>query len=199
MTDNILLKGGTASYTCWGCLLLTTLNPLSVVYDTNKFKFSHSDWNFMCQRCEFSAKRIHQLLKTTGMGDGNHFLSARNILTLLRISVILLFPICWEVEGTDIAKNVRCCIEVVLQNHVRMKREATSNLSCRYCHLHCLYSEVVFLTSRVDMAQEALRGTQGVHTRRRLSVACWGRTQAHLCRRACCRANPDGTSQAATW
>lgn len=154
----------------------------------------------LCARgVNFQLKEFISFLKQLGWGDVKRFLSARNIRPLLRISATLLFPICWEVEGTNIAKKARCCIEVVLQNYVRMKREATSNLSCRYCHLHCLYSEVVFLTSRVAMAQEALRGIHGVHTRRRLSVACWGRRQAHLCRRACCRANPDGTSQAATW
>lgn len=94
----------------------------------------------MCQRCEFSAKRIHQLLKTTGVGDRKDcFLSVRNICPLLRISVILLFPICRAMEG-DITKNVRCCREV-LQNPVRMKWEVASNISFRYCRLHCLYPE----------------------------------------------------------
>lgn len=92
----------------------------------------------MCQRCAFSAKRNHQL----GWGDRKDcFLSVRNIRPLLRISVILLFPVCWEVEGTDITKHVRCCREEVLQNHVLMKWEVANNFSFRCYCLHCLYPE----------------------------------------------------------
>lgn len=41
--DSVLCKGGAASYACcYSLLILTALNPLSVVYGTNKSKSSHS-------------------------------------------------------------------------------------------------------------------------------------------------------------
>jgi len=56
----------------------------------------------------FQLKAFTSFLKQQRWEDGkDRFLSVRNIRPLLRISVILLFPICWEVEGTGIAKNVR--------------------------------------------------------------------------------------------
>lgn len=78
----------------------------------------------------FQLKEFTNFLKQLGWEEGKDcFLSVRNIRPLLRVSVILLFPICWEVEGTDIAKNVRCCREEVLQNHAQTKWKVTTTLA----------------------------------------------------------------------
>lgn len=53
-----------------------------------------------------SLKAFTIFFKQQGWGDGkDYFISVRNIHPLLRISIILLFLICWRVERTGIAKK----------------------------------------------------------------------------------------------
>lgn len=83
----------------------------------------------------FQLQAFAIIFKQLLRGDGKDcFFSARNIRPLLRISIILLFPIFWAVEGTNTAKNVGCCGEDIL-----LTKSCLSNFSFKCCYLHFLY------------------------------------------------------------
>ena len=138
----------------------------------------------------FRLKAFTSFFKQQGWGNGkDYFLSARNICPLLRISIVLLFLICWGVERTGIAKNAGYCIEEILQNHVEMKWEVASKLSFRCCYLHYLYPESSISKQQCYGSGGPEKNTCGPHKKTFFKDA--------LCKGSYCRAEKKETSQLA--
>lgn len=130
--------------------------------------------NFQLQACTIFFKQLLQ-------GDGKDcFFSVRNIRPLLRISIILLFPIFWAVEGTNTAKNVGCCREDIL-----LTKSCLSNFSFKCCYLHFLYPKSSTCKQHCTGGTE--RDPQGPHRKTFFKYS--------LSKRAFCRSGKLGRCQ----